>query len=93
VPRRPREHRLETGSQSAFQDALGDHLLFRPEHPDYGIDGDVEEFDLDDRATGLRFYVQLKATDEEELTIQPSSHFRNARNAGAPGLFTEVAMD
>ena len=37
--------------------------MFRSEHPDYGIDGEVEVFDDTGASTGLRFYVQLKATD------------------------------
>jgi tetratricopeptide (TPR) repeat protein len=31
------------------------------------LDGDVEEFDADNRATGIRFHVQLKATDEPDI--------------------------
>lgn len=41
--------------------------MYRREDPDYTIDGVVEEIGEDDNLTGLRFYVQLKATDEEDL--------------------------
>lgn len=41
--------------------------MFREDIPDYGLDGSVEEFDARDGATGLRYYVQLKATDGEDI--------------------------
>jgi tetratricopeptide (TPR) repeat protein len=62
MPKRPAEHRLEEESHDAFRRALGDRFLYRREIPDYSVDGEVEEFDATDRATGLRFYVQLKST-------------------------------
>lgn len=40
-------------------------MVFRSVENEYGIDGEVEEFE-DEQATGLRFYVQLKATDEAD---------------------------
>jgi tetratricopeptide (TPR) repeat protein len=46
---------------------LPPRLVFRETNPDYGIDGEVEEFDESDEATGRRFYVQLKATDETKF--------------------------
>lgn len=68
MPRRTREHELETQSRVAFERALGNRFVFRSEEPDYGLDGSVEEFDPRSRATtGLRFFVQLKATDSEDL--------------------------
>jgi len=66
MPKRPYSHRLESESRQAFERFLGDRYVFRPDSPDYGIDGDVEEFDAEDRATGLRYYVQLKATAQED---------------------------
>jgi hypothetical protein len=62
MPQRPREHRIEDESRAAFAEALGEDYLYRTEVPDYSIDGGVEEF-KDDHATGLRYLVQLKATD------------------------------
>jgi len=35
--------------------------------PDYGLDGMVEVFDGQGRATGHMFFVQLKATDEKDF--------------------------
>jgi hypothetical protein len=67
MPRRRRTQRIEEESRRAFGDALEERFLLRDDVPDYGLDGSVEEFDRDDKATGLRYFVQLKATDEEEL--------------------------
>jgi len=67
MPRRPREHQIEDESRRAFEAALPSRFVYRPFSPDYGLDGEVEEFDEDELATGLRFYVQLKATDQLKL--------------------------
>jgi Domain of unknown function (DUF4365)/Tetratricopeptide repeat len=68
MPERPRSHQLETESRHAFEAALPSRFVYRDESfDDYGIDGTVEEFDDSDHATGLRFNVQLKATDERDL--------------------------
>ncbi len=66
MPLRPRQHELEDASRRAFETFLPDRLVYRSLSHDYGIDGEVEEFE-DGSATGLRFYVQLKATDETDL--------------------------
>jgi tetratricopeptide (TPR) repeat protein len=63
VPQRPRSHQVADESRRAFERALPSHWVFRPQQPDYGIDGEVEVFDESGASTGLRFYVQLKATD------------------------------
>lgn len=62
MPRRPRSHQLETESENAFRTALPSGWVYRSQPLDYGIDGIVEIFE-EDRATGLFFHVQLKATD------------------------------
>lgn len=69
MPQRPRSHQLESESKLAFGQALPPHFHFREAStPEYGIDGEVEVFDPDtNEATGLRFNVQLKATDEDDL--------------------------
>jgi tetratricopeptide (TPR) repeat protein len=67
MPHRPREHELEDESRKAFENLLPARLIYRPITPDYGIDGEVEEFESG-TATGRRFFVQLKATDEQDLT-------------------------
>lgn len=40
--------------------------IFRVEAPDYGLDGEVEEF-VNGAATGLRYKVQLRGTDKPDL--------------------------
>lgn len=67
VPVRTREHELEDESIVEFRRALTPRFVYREQTPDYGIDGDVEEFDDQGRATGLRYYTQLKATEEADL--------------------------
>lgn len=63
MPKRDRNHELETLSQRAFESALPANVLVRPIQDDYGIDREVEVF-TDGEATGLTFKVQLKATDK-----------------------------
>lgn len=64
-PKRPVQHQHEDDSRKAFEAILPSRLVFRPEYRDYGIDGEVEEFDEAGEATGRRFRVQLKATSAE----------------------------
>ena len=67
LPQRPRPHWLEDESRRAFEAALARRFKFYSRtQPEYGIDGEVEEFDNSGVATGLHFFVQLKGTDEEE---------------------------
>ena len=66
MPKRTRSQRIAETSRRALEERLDERFLFRSEPDDYGIDGGVEEFDAEDRTTGLRFLVQLKATDEED---------------------------
>jgi tetratricopeptide (TPR) repeat protein len=67
MPKRVRAQRIEERSREAFKAALEERFLFRDDTPDFGIDGSVEEFDGRDVATGLRYFVQLKATDGGDL--------------------------
>jgi hypothetical protein len=67
MPERSRSHQIESESRVAFEAALGGRFKYQVESaPEYGIDGTVEEFDTANQATGLRFYVQLKGTDEKD---------------------------
>ncbi len=72
MPERPRQHRLANDSRIHFERLLPEAWVFREEHPDYGVDGEVEVFDGEGSATGLRFHVQLKATDAMDLDEEPS---------------------
>ena len=67
MPKRPRQHQLEDRSRLAFRSRLPSAWIFRDHVPDYGIDGEVEIFDSAGLGTGLRFLVQLKATDNPAL--------------------------
>ncbi len=66
MPTRVRPHELEDESIRRFEDALPPRWVYRRKSPDYGIDGEVEIFEADGRATGLSFLVQLRATDDAE---------------------------
>ncbi|NJI73222.1 DUF4365 domain-containing protein [Sphingobacterium kitahiroshimense] len=63
------QHRLEDLSIAKFQLILPQRWVFRTKNKDYGIDGEVELFDEDDKAQGLIFYVQLKATGSKNDSI------------------------
>lgn len=63
LPKRPIQHQLEEESRRAFENILPPRITYRKHDPDYGLDGDVEEFDQQtDEATGRRFHIQLKST-------------------------------
>ncbi|MEH6470441.1 MAG: DUF4365 domain-containing protein [Halopseudomonas sp.] len=67
LPQRHRNHQLETASVRKFESLLPELWVYRTPTDDYGIDGEVEIFDDDGSATGEKFLVQLKATDEGNL--------------------------
>ena len=50
--------------------------MFRDETPDYGIDGEVEIFDNAGNSTGVRFHVQLKATDRLDSSFASQVRLR-----------------
>jgi tetratricopeptide (TPR) repeat protein len=68
LPRRTRAHILEELSVDKFKSSLPLEWLYRTPSHDYGIDGEVEVFDDQGYTTGIRFLVQLKATDETNLS-------------------------
>ena len=68
MPKRPRQHQLEAESQHAFIGVLPRGWVYRSITPDYGLDGSVEVFDETEVATGGMFFVQLKGTDEDDLS-------------------------
>ncbi|MFE7503884.1 DUF4365 domain-containing protein [Promicromonospora sp. NPDC057488] len=70
MPKRPEQHRLEEASIRAFSARVPQNwAVSRPSEHDYGIDLAVEVFSGDD-ATGMRFGVQLKATEGRESGVQ-----------------------
>jgi tetratricopeptide (TPR) repeat protein len=58
---------LESESRAAFRSAIPSLWVYRDLDQDYGIDSEVEIFDDSGSATGARFLVQLKATDQKDL--------------------------
>lgn len=77
MPKRPRQHQLEEESRRAFESVLPPRIVYRQQTPDYGIDGEVEEFDAEGSATGRRFFVQLKATGETNLKKALRVHLKH----------------
>lgn len=70
MPKRPKQHRLEEASIKAFSALAPENWsVSRPSEHDYGIDLIVELFSGDD-ATGMRFGVQLKATEGRESAVR-----------------------
>ncbi|MDD3535035.1 MAG: DUF4365 domain-containing protein [Candidatus Cloacimonetes bacterium] len=65
MQKRTKEHILEDKSKNVFRTLLPENWLFREKSHDYGIDGEIEIFDTDNKTTGLMFYIQLKATDSK----------------------------
>ena len=63
MPKRPKQHRLEDKSRIKFQDVLPEMWVYRDKDKDYGIDAEVELFGQDEKAQGLVFWIQLKATE------------------------------
>jgi len=92
MPKKHRSHDIEDESIDRFKALLPSWLIYR-EKPkkDYGIDGEVEEFDSDDETTGLVFLTQLKGTDERNLKKAlarslPRGHVTYYRNLTLPVL-------
>lgn len=69
MPKRPRTHSLEDESKNKLRLLLPERWAYRDKTHDYGIDGEVELFDENDKANGLIFYVQLKATDSKQSRV------------------------
>lgn len=67
LPKRHRNHQLETESVRELQSKLPSTWVYRTPTDDYGIDGEIEIFDDEGVATGKKFLLQLKATDEGDL--------------------------
>jgi len=68
---RTHNHILEDESRHFFKGLLPRDWVYRDKHGDYGIDCEVELFDEKGNASGLVFWVQLKATSSAaEKTIR-----------------------
>lgn len=66
LPQRPRSHELEAESRRAFESALPSLWTTGAPADDYGVDLEVEIFS-DNAATGMKFAVQLKGTDQADI--------------------------
>lgn len=69
MTKRVRQHQIEDLSRSKFGLAVPRNWVHRDKNKDYGIDIEVEIFSGDNRATGLVFWVQLKATESNDIAI------------------------
>lgn len=67
MPKRPRQHQLERESRAAIRVAVPSTWVYRDLEQDYGVDAEIEIFDDAGMATGAKFLVQLKATDQGDL--------------------------
>ncbi|SMN12482.1 hypothetical protein SPBRAN_1137 [uncultured Candidatus Thioglobus sp.] len=71
MTKRIKQHQLEDLSRHKFALTIPQKWVYRDKDKDYGIDGEVEIFNSKERATGLVFWVQLKATgSKQQRTIK-----------------------
>ena len=78
MPIRSPKHQVEDLSINEFKRLLPREWVYRVKDNDYGIDGEVEVFDKNNRATGLMFFVQLKATDSIDQKVQTRVQLDNS---------------
>lgn len=69
MPKRPSQHQLEDRSREKFKLVLPGIWVKRDKDKDYGIDVEVEIFDIDGGSTGLVFLAQLKATASPKALV------------------------
>ena len=67
MPKRPRSHQLEEESIYNLGDILPKNWLLSRSDKDYGIDGQIEIFDKNNESTGVFFFFQIKATDNQQI--------------------------
>ena len=76
MTKRKIQHQLEDTSRYKFGLALPPQWVLRDKEKDYGIDTEVEIFDSKELATGLVYWVQLKATRSKKDSIIKSIDLR-----------------
>jgi tetratricopeptide (TPR) repeat protein len=76
MTKRIRSHQLETESFRKFEATIPSQWVFRRKDNDYGIDGEIEIFDDDGKATGLLINVQLKSTDSSDFNKCLKENFK-----------------
>ncbi|MBA7568726.1 hypothetical protein ES708_10460 [subsurface metagenome] len=67
MPKRPRSHQLEEESIYNLGIVLPKNWLLSRPDKDYGIDGQIEIFDTNNVSTGVFFFFQIKATDNQQI--------------------------
>ncbi len=65
--KRPESHGIDTRGQRIFEACLPPEWVVRDQHPDYGVDYEVEVFEKGS-STGILFKVQLKSTVRPDLS-------------------------
>jgi len=68
MTKRVTQHQIEDLSRSKYSLAIPRNWVFRDKLKDYGIDAEVEIFDENGTATGLFYWVQLKATESNDAS-------------------------
>lgn len=94
--KRHSNHELEDLSRAALRMCLPRHWVIHDYTRDYGIDAQLEIFDEGGGATGLRCYVQLKATETRQggdgLTLE-RRHLEYWQNHVEPVLLLRYYAD
>ena len=60
--KRPKAHQIDTEAQRILTSNFSTNCVAREQHPDYGIDYEIEIFE-DDKPTGIWFRIQLKGKE------------------------------
>lgn len=61
--KRPKQHEIDTQAQRILQSKIPPNWVLREQHPDYGIDYEIEVYYKDNPA-GIWFRIQLKGTEQ-----------------------------
>lgn len=69
MPNRPQQHQLEDYSIIQFKQLLPNSWIIREKGKDYGIDLEIEIVDANGNLSGEVFFVQMKATNSDKLSI------------------------
>lgn len=78
MPMRSSKHQVEDISINELKRLLPREWIYREKDKDYGIDGEIEVFDKNNSATGIMFFLQLKATDSIDRKIQTRVQLDNS---------------
>ena len=76
MPQRTKNHIIEDESRLAFYKSLPKHWVYRDKDKDYGVDCEVEIFVEWGNASGLIFWVQLKATESQSSHVIENMSFK-----------------